>query len=197
MVPHDACLATSTSGMPYLANNPLSLATNSGPASLSAMKPSVALVTSGPAPCAKAPAGKFSLAAASKAAVPPVAFRSWRRLKPWREVGLVGFVMGAAVLCVGRERGRPSGVTAQGAEGRVPGRPRNGGVTIRMSGLKGRHQWRQHKLFKLRAKPPAAQKIVFISMYYEIYGARFIAAEEPVSAFKICDLPNSCAPHKN
>jgi hypothetical protein len=27
-----------------------------------------------------------------------------------------------------------------------------------MSGLKGRHQWRQHKLFKLRAKPPASQK---------------------------------------
>ena len=100
VVPHDACLATSTSGMPYLANSPLSLATNSGPASLSAMNPSVALVTSGPAPCAKAPAGKFSLAAASNAAVPPVAFRSWRRLKPRREVGLVGFVMGVVVLCV-------------------------------------------------------------------------------------------------
>jgi len=51
------------------------LATNSGPASLSAMKPSFAVFTSGPAPCAKAPAGKFSLAAASRAAVPAVAFR--------------------------------------------------------------------------------------------------------------------------
>jgi hypothetical protein len=27
-----------------------------------------------------------------------------------------------------------------------------------MIGLKGRHQWRQQKLFKLRAKPAAAQK---------------------------------------
>src|SRR4029078_2314299 len=43
-------------------------------------------------------------------------------------------------------------------EGRVPGRPRNGGVTIRMMGLKGRLQWRRHELFKLRAKPSAAQK---------------------------------------
>jgi len=34
-----------------------------------------AVFTSGPAPCAKAPAGKFSLAAASRAAVPAVAFR--------------------------------------------------------------------------------------------------------------------------
>src|SRR3954469_18308759 len=145
VVPHDACLATSTSGIPCLAKNPLSLATNNGPASLNAMNPSVALVTSGPAPCANAPAGKFSLAAASRAAVPPVAFRSCRRLKPRREVGLVSFVMGVVVLlrqCV--KRGRPIGVTAQGAGGRVPGRPRNGGVTVRMSGLKGRHQWRQH-----------------------------------------------------
>src|SRR6185295_16431040 len=98
VVPHEACFATSTSGMPYLANIPLSLATNSGPASLKAMKPSVALVISGPAPCANAPAGKFSLAAASKAAVPPAAFKSWRRLRPRREVGVLGFVMGIIVL---------------------------------------------------------------------------------------------------
>ena len=52
----------------------------------------------------------------------------------------------------------PIGVTALGAEGRVPGRPRNGGVTIRMSGLEGRLQWRRHQLFKLRAKPPAVRK---------------------------------------
>ena len=71
---------------------------------------------------------------------------------------MVGFVMGIVVLWVVRERGRPIGVAALGAEGRVPGRPRNGGVTIRMSGLEGRLQWRQHKLFKLRAKPPALQK---------------------------------------
>ena len=187
VVPHEACLATSTSGMPYLANSPLSLATNSGPASLSAMNPSIALVTSGPAPCANAPAGKFSLAAASNAAVPPVAFRSWRRLKPRREVGLVGFVMGIVVLlrqCV--KRGRPIGVTALGAEGRVPGRPRNGGVTIRMSGLKGRHQWRQHKLFKLRAKPFASQKTY---LYQYIIGqVRRNIAPHPEPVIRILNL---------
>src|SRR3954471_21119470 len=98
VVPHEACFCTSTSGMPYLAKMPFSLATNSGDASVSAMKPSLAAFTSGPAPCANAPAGKFSLAAASKAAVPPAAFRSWRRLRPRREVGVVGFVMGIIVL---------------------------------------------------------------------------------------------------
>src|SRR6201991_4610943 len=35
---------------------------------------------------------------------------------------------------------------------RVPGRPRLGGFTSRMIGLEGRLQWRQHKLFKLRAR---------------------------------------------
>ena len=100
VVPHDACFCTSTSGMPYLAKMPFSLATNSGAASVSAMKPSLAPFTSGPAPCAKAPAGKFSFAAASNAAVPAVAFRIWRRLMPRREVWSVGFVMGAGVLCV-------------------------------------------------------------------------------------------------
>src|SRR3954464_12951816 len=98
VVPHDACFCTSTSGMPYFAKMPFSLATNSGDASVSAMKPSLAPFTSGPAPCANAPAGKFSLAAASNAAIPPVAFRSWRRLRPRREVGWVGFVMGIIVL---------------------------------------------------------------------------------------------------
>jgi hypothetical protein len=30
--------------------------------------------------------------------------------------------------------------------------------TIRMIGFDGRHQWRQHKLFKLCAKPPQREK---------------------------------------
>ena len=44
VVPQEACFATSTSGMPYFANMPFSLATNSGAASVSAMKPSVGLL---------------------------------------------------------------------------------------------------------------------------------------------------------
>ena len=48
VVPQDACFCTSTSGMPYLAKMPFSLATNSGAASVSAMKPSLAPFTSGP-----------------------------------------------------------------------------------------------------------------------------------------------------
>jgi hypothetical protein len=80
VVPHDACFSTLTSGMPYLAKMPFSLATNSGEASVSAMKPSLAPFTSGPESCAKAPPGKLSFAAASSAAALPPAFRSWRRL---------------------------------------------------------------------------------------------------------------------
>ncbi|MGY4435505.1 hypothetical protein ACVWWO_007982 [Bradyrhizobium sp. F1.13.1] len=76
VVPQEACFCTSVSGMPYLANRPLSLATNKGPASLSAMKPSFAPLTSGPASCAKAPAGKFSFTAARSAAVEPAAFNN-------------------------------------------------------------------------------------------------------------------------
>src|SRR5262245_41715845 len=81
VVPHEACFCTSTSGMPYLAKKPLSLATNSGPASVSAMKPSFALVISGPpaaAPCT--PARKLVFTAARSAAVPPLALRKLRRL---------------------------------------------------------------------------------------------------------------------
>ena len=51
----------------------------SGAASVSAMKPSFAPFTSGPAPCANAPAGRFIFAAASKAAVPAASFRNSRR----------------------------------------------------------------------------------------------------------------------
>src|SRR4051794_40144793 len=132
VVPHEACFCTSTSGMPYLANSPLSLATNSGPASLSAMNPSLATFTSGPALSAKAPPGKFNLAAASSAAVPAAPLRIWRRLTPLRGVGLAGFIieLSSFVCC-----GRPSAVAARGAQGRAPGRPRSGGFTIRMIGF--------------------------------------------------------------
>jgi len=37
VVPHDACFSTSTSGIPYFANSPFSLAMISGAASVSAM----------------------------------------------------------------------------------------------------------------------------------------------------------------
>src|SRR5262249_6320912 len=66
----------------YFANIPFSLATNSGAASVSAMKPSSALVTSGPVPSACAPLGKPALSAPSKAAVPALALRKLRRLTP-------------------------------------------------------------------------------------------------------------------
>src|ERR1700709_2062236 len=108
VVPHDACFCTSTSGMPYLAKMPFSLATNKGEASVSAMKPSLAAFTSGPAPSANAPAGKFSFAAARSAAVPAPAFKIWGRLN-LRGVRVLVLVMDAVVLL--RLNGRPSGVT--------------------------------------------------------------------------------------
>ena len=46
VVPQEDCLSTSTSVMPYLAKNPFSAATNSGAASVRAIKPSLALVVS-------------------------------------------------------------------------------------------------------------------------------------------------------
>src|SRR5260370_2605096 len=51
-----------------------------------------------------------------------------------------------------RARHLPSGSRSKAWE-RAPGRPRSGGVTIRMIGFEGRLQWRQLELFKLRAKP--------------------------------------------
>ncbi len=47
VVPHDACLVTSTSGMPCLAKKPFSFAMIKGDASVNAMKPNTAFVTSG------------------------------------------------------------------------------------------------------------------------------------------------------
>jgi hypothetical protein len=62
-----------------------------------------------------------------------------------------------------------------------------------MIGLEGRHQWRQHKLFKLCAKPPAAQK----SDLYQYNMGLAEQPQAPLSASKICDSLNSCAAHKN
>jgi hypothetical protein len=60
--------------MPNFANMPFSLATNSGAASVSAMKPSVAFFTSGPAACATcAPPGNASRTASINATVDNVA----------------------------------------------------------------------------------------------------------------------------
>jgi len=69
VVPHDACLAMLASVMPYLSNSFFSLAMISGDASVSAMKPSVTLLVSGPPAWAKAPAGKAVRTAPSSAAV--------------------------------------------------------------------------------------------------------------------------------
>src|SRR5262245_17541539 len=85
VAPHDACFITSVSGTPYLAKMPFSLATKSGAASVSAMKPSFAPFTSGPAACAKAPDGNAVRTADSSAAVAATAeadFTIVRRLMP-------------------------------------------------------------------------------------------------------------------
>src|SRR5947209_5810903 len=89
VAPQDACFCTSVSGTPYLAKIPFSLATNSGAASVSAMKPSLAPFTSGPAPCANAPEGNCVCAAPSSAAVPALALRNDRRLMVLLPVPLV------------------------------------------------------------------------------------------------------------
>ena len=79
VVPHEACLATLASVMPYLSNSFFSLAMISGEASVSAMKPSFTLLVSGPAACANAPAGKAARAAPSSAAVAVAPLRMPRR----------------------------------------------------------------------------------------------------------------------
>src|SRR5215207_8738092 len=80
VVPHEACLATLASVMPYLSNSFFSLAMISGEESVSAMKPSVTLLVSGPAPCAKAPAGKDVRSAAINAALAVAPLSTLRRL---------------------------------------------------------------------------------------------------------------------
>src|SRR5215510_14431538 len=78
VVPHEACFCTSTPGIPYLAKIPFSWATKSGAASVRAMKPSAALVTSGPEDSACTPPTKLLFTAASSAAVPALALRNPR-----------------------------------------------------------------------------------------------------------------------
>ena len=80
VVPQLACFSTSTSGMPCLAKKPFSLATKSGLASVSAMKPSFAPFTSGPVPCAKAPPGRAVRARAARESVAAAPFSRSRRL---------------------------------------------------------------------------------------------------------------------
>src|SRR3954471_16542753 len=71
VVPHDACFASLTSGMPNLANRPFSLAMINGEESVSAIKPRVAVVVSGASPvAAQAPPGTTARAAVRSAAVP-------------------------------------------------------------------------------------------------------------------------------
>ena len=116
VAPQEACFCTSTSGMPYFAKIPFSLPTKSGAASVSAMKPSITLVTSGPVPSACAPPGKFALSAPRSAAVPALAWRKFRRLTPRRlEVPCSNLVV------IGR---RPFGVSngSQVARGVAPAR---------------------------------------------------------------------------
>src|SRR5690348_1654289 len=73
VVPQDACFASLTSGMPYLAKKPFSLAMISGEESVSAINPRVAVVVSGASPAAaQAPPGTTARAAVSNAALPAV-----------------------------------------------------------------------------------------------------------------------------
>src|SRR4029450_3780025 len=76
----EGCLATLASVMPYLSKIFFSLATISGDESVSAMKPSVTLLVSGPAACAKAPDGKDVRTAAINAALAVAPLSTLRRL---------------------------------------------------------------------------------------------------------------------
>ena len=78
VVPHEACFTTSTSGMPYLAKRPFSLATISGAESVSAMKPSTALVVSGVALAAYSGFGRMAARLPAVAAAAAVLI-TWRR----------------------------------------------------------------------------------------------------------------------
>ena len=79
VVPHEACLATLASVMPYLSKIFFSLAMISGEESVSAMKPSVTLLVSGPPACAKAPEGNDARTEAIRAAVAVAPLRMSRR----------------------------------------------------------------------------------------------------------------------
>ena len=104
---------------------------------------------------------------------------------------LVGcFVMG----CCGplRLNGHPSCCHPQRHKARSGEAPGSGGVKFRMIGFDGRHQWRRHQLFKLRAKLTAVQK----EMDHKWLAVRPRPASR-LSASKICDLLNYCALRNN
>src|SRR6476661_4809135 len=77
VAPQDDCLSTSTSVMPCFLKKPFSSATNSGAASVSAMKPSLAAFVSSAVPCAITGRGQSppGMAAAPKAAAPGITVR--------------------------------------------------------------------------------------------------------------------------
>src|SRR4051794_39076375 len=72
VVPHDDCLSTSTSVIPCFLNKPFSSATNSGAASVSAMKPNFAALVSKAVLWADAVAGHMppAMLALPRAAAP-------------------------------------------------------------------------------------------------------------------------------
>jgi hypothetical protein len=61
-----------------------------------------------------------------------------------------------------------------------------------MVGFEGRHQWRQHELFKLRAKLLQRKK----RKYFRVLLLQRSAPERSAVASKICDSLISCATHK-
>jgi hypothetical protein len=61
-----------------------------------------------------------------------------------------------------------------------------------MIGFERRLRWRQHKLFKLRAKPPQCEKRI-VSRGLSVLPRSRRGSFAP----KICDSPNSCASHNN
>jgi hypothetical protein len=77
---------------------------------------------------------------------------------------------------------------------------RSGGVTIRMIGFDGRHQWRQEKLFKLRAKPLQCE--IYINSNGLLDAPEILADVGRIQNLRFAhflnyDSLNSCAPHKN
>jgi hypothetical protein len=61
-----------------------------------------------------------------------------------------------------------------------------------MIGFDGRHQWRRHKLFKLRAKALQRKKY----LCYNRLDAKLTLLVDRDPASKICDPLISCAAHK-
>jgi hypothetical protein len=93
--------------------------------------------------------------------------------------------MGIAVLYL-------NGPSVGAAIGARSGEARCGGGTVRMVGFEGRHQWRQHELFKLRAKLLQRKK----HKYFRALLVQRSAPQGPAFASKICDSLISCATHK-